>query len=120
MVVVLDDVHWLDLASLRLLACLADTLNCNASRFANLWLTYCVPVTRRTTSSGGAPHRWTRPLGAVGTGLLAGAGIATTFSDTPTLLQSSALTVVVVLTAALAWQAETMTTFLKKVWQSDC
>jgi hypothetical protein len=72
-------------------------------------ITYCACVTRTSSSGiGAASHRWRRPLCAVGTGLVAGAGAATTFSTSPTPFQLSALIVVILLTTALAWEAPSL------------
>lgn len=61
--------------------------------------------------SGGGP-RPGGPLSSVGTGLLAGAVVATTFAQSPTPLQSTALALVVLLTTALDWQVKSVS--LKK------
>lgn len=55
--------------------------------------------------SGGAP-RPGGPLSSVGTGLLAGAVVATTFAQTPNPLQLTGLVLVVLLTTALGWQVK--------------
>ena len=69
--------------------------------------------------SGNAP-RPGGPLSSVGTGLLAGALVATTFAQTPNPFQLTALGLVVLLTTALDWQTKVAQLQKKRRTQRVC